>query len=148
MEDPKETFKEKMRVLKYHLYIQNEHYREYNEIKTNMKRNEILLYIDFAESYQIRRKMTLKVLTLATTISVLLQLALTYTSLSFKTLDKRSVAIVTEASGQSRIVMILKIIHSLTLKVMNRSSRLTFIFQTTSLLIYFRDTLCRFYLYA
>ena len=71
-----------MRVLKYHLYIQNKHYRKYNEIKTKMKKKEILLYIDFSESYQIRRKMKFKVLTLARTISVLLQLALTYASLS------------------------------------------------------------------
>lgn len=72
----------KMRVLKYHLYIQNKHYRKYNEIKTKNEKKEILLYIDFAESYQIRRKMKFKVLTLARTISVLLQLALTYASLS------------------------------------------------------------------
>ena len=114
MEDTEKTLKEKMRVLKYHLYIQNEQYRKCNEIKTNMKEDEILLYVDFAESYQNTQQNKVQSAYFGHN-NLSFFTACCYVRITeLKTLDKRSVAIGTEASNHSRIVT-----HSLILKVMN-----------------------------
>lgn len=109
----------KMRVLKYHLYIQNKHYRKYNEIKTKMKKKRNLtIYWLFWKLPNTQENEIQSAYFSQNNFSIVT--ACSYVRITeLKTLDKCSVAIATEASNQSRIVMILKIIHSLILKVMN-----------------------------
>ena len=46
-----ETLNEKVNILKQHINVQREQYRKYNEIKANLKDNEMLLHVDFTENY-------------------------------------------------------------------------------------------------
>ena len=50
-QDANETLNQKVNILKQHIYVQREQYSKYNEIKANLKDNEMLLHVEFAENY-------------------------------------------------------------------------------------------------
>ena len=114
IKNAKETLLENIRVLNYHLYIQNEQYRKYNEIKKNMKEDEILLHVDFTESCQNSQQNEIQSAYFGHNNFSTFTAYCYVSNTKLKTLDKRSVAIATEASDCSRIAT-----HSLILKVVN-----------------------------
>ena len=52
LNDAEDVLVEKVRVLKYHLHVQWEQYKRYNEIKNGLKESEMLAHVDFAENYK------------------------------------------------------------------------------------------------
>ena len=51
-----ETVKEKINKLKYHLFVRNEQYKIYNNLKLQMPENAILLLVDYAENYENKQQ--------------------------------------------------------------------------------------------
>ena len=43
---------EKIEELKYHIFVRNEQYKDYNKLKAEMPENSILLHVDYAEKYE------------------------------------------------------------------------------------------------
>lgn len=48
LQDTYETLNEKVNILKQYICLQRE---QYNEIKANLKINEVLLHVEFGENY-------------------------------------------------------------------------------------------------
>ena len=51
-----EILKEKINELKYHLFVRNEQYKIYNNLKLQMPENAILMHVDYAENYENKQQ--------------------------------------------------------------------------------------------
>ena len=69
--------KEKVKILKYHLYVQFEQHKAYNNIKNNMGENEMLVHVDFAENYENKQQSEIQSAYFGHTTSAYLLLAVT-----------------------------------------------------------------------
>ena len=47
-----EMFKNDIRTLKEHIYIKRRQVNAYHKIKTSLSENDLMLYVDFTESYK------------------------------------------------------------------------------------------------
>ena len=47
-----EMFKDDIRTLKEHIYIKRRQVNAYHKIKTSLSENDLMLYVDFTESYK------------------------------------------------------------------------------------------------
>ena len=45
-------FKDDIRTLKEHIYIKRRQVNAYRKIKTSLSENDLMLYVDFTESYK------------------------------------------------------------------------------------------------
>ena len=52
LNDVEDVLVENVCVLKYHLHVQWEQHKTYNEIKNGLKESEMLVHVDFAENYE------------------------------------------------------------------------------------------------
>lgn len=69
--------KKKVKILKYHLYVQLEQHKAYNNIKNNMGENEMLVHVDFAEKYENKQQLEIQSAYFGHTTSAYLLLAVT-----------------------------------------------------------------------
>ena len=51
-----DKFKSKLNELKLHILVRNEQYKVYNQLKNDMPENNILLHVDYAESYENKQQ--------------------------------------------------------------------------------------------
>ena len=49
--DAIELFKQQIAVLKKHLFTKRNQTSEYNEVKDNLKQNDLLIHVDYSENY-------------------------------------------------------------------------------------------------
>lgn len=54
--DVLETVEEKINELKHHLFVRNEQYKNYNDMKLQMPENIIVLQVDYAENYENKQQ--------------------------------------------------------------------------------------------
>ena len=54
--DVLETVEKKINELKYHLFVRNEQYKIYNDMKLQMPENTIRLHVDYAENYENKQQ--------------------------------------------------------------------------------------------
>ena len=54
--DVLETVEKKINELKHHLFVRNEQYKIYNDMKLQMPENTIRLHVDYAENYENKQQ--------------------------------------------------------------------------------------------
>ena len=54
--DVLETVEEKINKLKHRLFVRNEQYKNYNDMKLQMPENTIVLQVDYAENYENKQQ--------------------------------------------------------------------------------------------
>ena len=52
LEDADEMFQDDIKTLKEHTYIKRKKVNKYNEVKDSLSENDLILHVDFAESYK------------------------------------------------------------------------------------------------
>lgn len=103
VQDAQKVLADKVQVLKYHLYVQWEQYKKYNQIKNGLKESEVLVHVDFAENYENKQQAEIQSVYFGH-ISFSIFTACCYTrNIISNEIEKHNIAIVPEASDHSRI---------------------------------------------
>ena len=128
LNDAEDVLVEKVRVLKYHLHVQWEQHKRYNEIKNGLKESEMLVHVDFAENYQNKQQSEIQSAYFGHT-SFSLFTACCYTrNVVSNEIDNHNIMVVTEASDHSRIAahcLIQRVVEEVRKKIGNRDDTLT-----------------------
>ena len=95
------TLNEKIKELKLHIYVRNEQYKIYNNLKAEMGENSILLHVDYAENYENKQQGECQSAYFGhTSFSIFTGAAYVHSN---DKLEKMCLVIVSEAKDHSRI---------------------------------------------
>ena len=108
-----EMFKDDIKTLKEHIYIKRRQVNGYHEIKASLSENDLMLHVDFAESYKNDQQDAIQNPYFGYECFSIFTECCYAESFNNNDVRNDNVIVVTESSDQDRVVSMLKVIHKI-----------------------------------